>query len=66
MIITANKEFLEEEVPNGKKVVLINRPFNESVKDKAFSNYDNLSAVIEDKEFFKKLQCPNEETLWQY
>lgn len=55
VIITANKEFLEEEVPNGKKVVLINRPFNKDVKDKAFANYDNLSTVIEDKEFFKKL-----------
>ena len=56
VVITANKEFLEEEVPNGKKVVLINRPFNSEVKDKAFANYDNLSAVIEDENFFQKLK----------
>jgi hypothetical protein len=56
VVITANKEFLEEEVPNGKKVVLINRPFNNEVKDKAFANYDNLSAVIEDENFFQKLK----------
>lgn len=55
VVITANKEFLEEEVPNGKKVVLINRPFNEDVKDKAFANYDNLSTVIEDNNFFKSI-----------
>jgi hypothetical protein len=55
VVITANKEFLEEEVPDGKKVVLINRPFNEDVKDKAFANYDNLSAVIEDNNFFKSI-----------
>lgn len=54
-VITANKEFLEEEIPDGKKVVLINRPFNEDVKDKAFANYDNLSAVIEDNNFFKSI-----------
>ena len=55
VVITANKEFLEEEVPDGKKVVLINRPFNEDVKDKAFANYDNLSTVIEDNNFFKSI-----------
>ena len=53
--ITANKEMLED-VPQGKKVILINRPFNEEVKDKAFMNYDNLSEVIEDTNFFKKLK----------
>lgn len=55
VVITANKEFFDEEIPQNKKVVLINRPFNAEVKDKAFANYDNLSNVIEDTEFFKKI-----------
>ncbi len=58
-VITARKEFLDKEVPQGKKVVLINRPFNEDVKDKAFLNYNNLSEIIEDNQFFKKIE--NEE-----
>ena len=43
-------------VPKGKKVVLINRPFNKDCKDKAFLNYDNLSEIITDEEFFNKLK----------
>jgi hypothetical protein len=43
----------EEEIPEGKKVVLINREFNKENKDKAYLNYDNLSEVIEDNNFFK-------------
>lgn len=54
-IITARKEFLEGDVPSGKKVVLINKPFNEEVKEKAHLTYDKLGDVIDDKEFFKKL-----------
>jgi hypothetical protein len=55
VVITANKEVVEAEVPEGKKVILINRLFNEGVKDKAFANYDNLSDIIEDNNFFNAL-----------
>ena len=56
VVITARNQFFEEETPEGKKVVLINREFNEQNKDKAFLNYDNLSDVIEDNNFFEKLK----------
>lgn len=56
VVITARDEFFEREIPEGKKVVLINRPFNEKVKDKAFLNYDNLSEIITDEDFFNKLK----------
>ena len=55
-VITARDEFFEKEIPEGKKVVLINRPFNKDSKDKAFLNYDNLSEIITDEEFFNKLK----------
>ena len=55
-VITARNEFFEKETPEGKKVVLINREFNEGNKDKAFLNYDNLSDVISDNNFFNKLK----------
>lgn len=56
VVITARDEFFEKEIPDGKKVVLINRPFNKDCKDKAFLNYDNLSEIITDEEFFNKLK----------
>ena len=56
VVITARNEFFEKEIPNGKKVVLINRDFNKENKDKAFLNYDNLSDVIEDNNFFEKIK----------
>ena len=56
VVITARDEFFEKEMPEGKKVVLINRPFNKDCKDKAFLNYDNLSEIITDEEFFNKLK----------
>ena len=52
VVITANPDVFEE-VPDGKKIVLINREFNSDKKDKAFLNYDNLSEVIDDNNFFK-------------
>jgi len=55
VVITARNEFFEREIPEGKKVVLINREFNSENKDKAFLNYDNLSDVINDNEFFNKV-----------
>ena len=56
VVITARDEFFEKEIPEGKKVVLINRPFNKDFKNKAFLNYDNLSEIITDEEFFNKLK----------
>ena len=56
VVITARDEFFEKEIPEGKKVVLINRPFNKDCKDKALLNYDNLSEIITDEEFFNKLK----------
>ena len=56
VVITARDEFFEKEIPEGKKIVLINRPFNKDYKDKAFLNYDNLSEIITDEEFFNKLK----------
>lgn len=56
VVITARNQFFEEETPEGKKVVLINREFNEQNKEKAFLNYDNLSDVISDNNFFEKLK----------
>jgi len=54
-VVTARDEFFEKGIPSNKKVILINRPFNEKYKDKAFLNYDNLSDLIEDNDFLKKL-----------
>ena len=56
VVITARDEFFEKEIPEGKKVVLINRPFNKEAKNKAFLNYDNLSEIITDEDFFNKLK----------
>ena len=56
VVITARDEFFEREIPEGKKVILINRPFNKGVKNKAFLNYDNLSEIITDEDFFNKLK----------
>ena len=53
---TPKHEKKKKEIPEGKKVVLINRPFNKDCKDKAFLNYDNLSEIITDEEFFNKLK----------
>ena len=55
VVITANNDMFEN-VPEGKKIVLINREFNKENKDKAFLNYDNLSEIIEDDNFFNKLK----------
>ena len=44
----------EEEMPEGKHIVLINREFNEKNKDKAMSNYNNLSEIIDDDNFLKQ------------
>ena len=56
VIITARNEFFEKEIPLGKKIVLVNRPFNTEYKGKAFLNYDNLSDIISDNDFFNKIE----------
>lgn len=56
VIITARNEFFEKEIPLGKKIVLVNRPFNTEYKVKAFLNYDNLSDIISDNDFFNKIE----------
>ena len=56
VVITANNDLFTEEVPEGKKIVLINREFNSENKDKAFLNYDNLSDVIDDNNFFNNFK----------
>lgn len=55
VVITANNDMFDD-VPEGKKIILINREFNKENKDKAFLNYDNLSEIIEDDNFFSKLK----------
>jgi hypothetical protein len=55
VVITASNQMFEEEIPEGKKIILINREFNQKNKDKAFSSYDNLSEVISDNNFLKQL-----------
>lgn len=54
-VITTKNEFFENEIPTDKKIILINREFNIDCKDKAFLNYNNLSEIIEDNNFFDKL-----------
>ena len=54
VVITANNQMFEEEIPEGKKIVLINRGFNNENKDKAVANYDNLSEIIDDDNFLKQ------------
>lgn len=55
-IITASNEMFENGIPEGKKAVLINRLFNQQYKDVADLAYDNLSDIIDDKDFFNKLK----------
>lgn len=55
-VITARNEFFDRETPEGKKVILINRDFNKEHKDEAFLNYDNLSDVIDDNNFFNEIK----------
>ena len=60
VVITARNQFFDEETPQSKKIVLINRDFNKENKDKAFLNYDNLSDVIADNNFFEKVRKNDE------
>lgn len=59
VVITANNQLFEEEIPEGKKIILIDREFNKENQEKAFLHYGNLSEVIDDNNFLK--QFINEE-----
>ena len=53
-VITANKSMVESK-PQGKKVVLIKRPFNEGCETSSDLVYESLTDIINDKDFFDKL-----------
>ena len=53
-VITANKSMVESK-PQGKKVVLIKRPFNECCETSSDLVYESLTDIISDKDFFDKL-----------
>lgn len=53
-VITANKSMVESK-PQGKKVVLIKRPFNEGCETSSNLVYESLTDIINDKDFFEKL-----------
>ena len=59
VVITTNTDLFENK-PDGKKVILINREYNENYKDKAFLNYNSLSEIIEDNNFFKNFEIEYE------
>ena len=61
VVVTANPALFEDDSDNKGKIVLINRDFNEKYKEKAFLNYDNLSEIIDDNDFFKKIGFEHEE-----
>lgn len=58
VIITSNSSIIEHANGSYTKVILINRPTNKDVKDKAFLSYDSLTDLIDDKEFLTKLKKP--------
>ena len=53
-VITANKSMVESK-PQGKKVVLVKRPFNEGCETSSDLVYESLTDIISDKDFFDKL-----------
>lgn len=57
VIITADGSIIEKSKDTDTKIVLINRPTNKDVKDKAFLSYDSLVDLIDDKEFLKKINA---------
>ena len=53
-IITTNNEMFEDD-EKSKRIILINREYNEDKKENAFLNYDSLSDVIKDNNFLNTL-----------
>ena len=56
VVITSNGSIIDAANGSNAKVILINRPTNKDVKDKAFLSYDSLVDLIDDKEFLKKIK----------
>lgn len=54
IVITSNSSIIDAANGSNTKVILINRPTNKDVKDKAFLSYDSLSDLINDSDFLKK------------
>lgn len=54
VVITANEKLFNN-VPEGKRIVLINREKNSEFKDRANLNYDSLVEIMEDDMFFSKI-----------
>lgn len=55
IVITSNSSIIDAANGSNTKVILINRPTNKDVKDKAFLSYDSLSDLINDSDFLKKI-----------
>lgn len=55
VVITANSSLFRDGEMENKKIVLVNRPFNEEFREKSFLTYDNLSEIIDDNDFFQKI-----------
>lgn len=55
VVVTANEKVINSCIPEGKKVVLINRKKNEQFKPKATLNYDELNDLLKDPMFFSKV-----------
>lgn len=56
VVVTTSNEFLEEERPEGKKVVLISREYNEKNRGKAELEYAGLGELIDDNNFLDKVR----------
>ncbi len=54
VVITANEKLFDN-VPEGKKIVLINREKNSKFRDRAQLNYDSLVELMNDNMFFSKI-----------
>ena len=54
VVITANEKLFSD-MPEGKKIVLINREKNEEFRDKSILNYNSLVELMDDNMFFSKI-----------
>lgn len=61
VIITSNKSVFEIAKDSDSKIVLINRPTNEDIKEESFLNYNSLKDIIEDEEFLNKIRKNNKQ-----
>jgi len=56
VVVTARNEFFDNEKPEGKKLVIINRDFNEDNKERADLSYDSMTELCDDTSFFDKIK----------